>query len=136
MAEIHGAGLCMINRRGEKSDFDKKCRGEGDARRSGVEKDVPGKGNSNEHIKISLRVSLLCNLRTDGEIDLAGQDQEVVISQSTLSVPPGVHQLPQRESVPGFVLFQGSQRLVGREVSLGGGGHLGLFWTGFFFVRV
>jgi len=57
-----------------------------------------------------------------GKIDLSGQDQEIVVGQSSLSVPPGVHQLSQRETVPGFVLFEGGQGLVGREE---GGGHVG-----------
>lgn len=59
---------------------------------------------------------------THGKIDLSGQDQEIVISQTSLSVPPGIHQFSQGETVPGFVLFEGGQGLVGREE---GRGHVG-----------
>jgi hypothetical protein len=58
---------------------------------------------------------------TYGEIDLSGQDQEIVVGQTSLSVPPGIHQFSQGETVPGFVLFEGGQGLVGREE---GGGHV------------
>lgn len=72
--------------------------------------------------KISSRQTQLKFATTHGEIDLSGQDQEIVVGQSSLSVPPGIHQLSQGETVPGFVLFEGGQGLIGREE---GGGHVG-----------
>lgn len=52
---------------------------------------------------------------TYGEVDLSRQDQEIVVGETTLSVPPGVHQLLQAESITGLVLLEGFNGLSGVE---------------------
>jgi hypothetical protein len=67
---------------------------------------------------------------TYGEVDLSRQDQEIVVSETTLSIPPGVHQLLQAESITGLVLLEGVNGLSGVEEFRHVGKDLDFFFAG------